>query len=107
MRYIIIDNNSGYIWGDSADFAAGKDHGDDLCEVARLLDESLGERGRSYELLGSNPRTTITGYDVYRVDIDGSELLPVVEDGQDQETIDLVESEGEYCGFVVSERIEA
>jgi hypothetical protein len=27
---------------------------------------------------------------VYRADIDGSEAVPVVEDGQDQETIEMV-----------------
>ena len=45
-RYILIDNNSGYIFGDSADFAAGNQSDLTPTEAARLMDESIGEYGR-------------------------------------------------------------
>lgn len=47
-----------------------------------------------------NPRTTETGYDVYRADINGSDAVPVVQDGQDRETIEAVERDCEYVGFI-------
>lgn len=98
-RYILIDNNSGYIFGDTADFANGRS---DLspADAARLLDESIGEIGRDYVEHNSNPRSTITGYRVYRADVRGSEAVPVVHDGQDQETIDEVVRLCEFVGFV-------
>jgi hypothetical protein len=98
-RYILIDNNSGYIYGDSADID-GRIVTGTPCEVARALDESIGETGRTYEMLNSSPRDTSTGYHVYRVDIDGSEIIPVVQDGLDQETIDTVTEHGEFVGYV-------
>lgn len=102
-RYILIDSNTGNIFGDSADFAA--DYREDLTpvEAARLLDESIGERGRVYTLMNSNPRTSATGYDVYRADVGGSDAVPVVYDGQDRETIDAVERDCEYVGFVLAD----
>ena len=98
-RYILIDNGSGYIFGDTADFAAGKDF-DGICEAAKLLDESLGEHGRIYTELSRHPRTTVTGYSVYRADINGSEAVTVVQDGQDQEMIEAVERDCQFVGFV-------
>ncbi|HRD35078.1 MAG TPA: hypothetical protein PLR02_12565 [Rhodocyclaceae bacterium] len=97
-RYILIDNNSGYIFGDSADFAQCAPDG--IVEAARILDESIGEQGRSYVERNSNPNTTATGYDVYRADINGSEAVPVVQDGQNQDVIDEVVRLCEYVGFV-------
>lgn len=38
-------------------------------------------------------------YDVYRADIDGSEAVPIVMDGQDQETIEAVQ---DNCQFITS-----
>ena len=100
-RYILIDNNSGYIFGDTADFAAGRQSDmQSITDAARLLDESNGEHGRSYVEHHHNPRTTTSGYDVYRADIDGSEAVPLVHDGQDQATIDQVEKLCRYEGFV-------
>lgn len=102
-RYILIDSNSGYIFGDTADYAAGADLAQSAhfnpVEAARLLDESIGEYGRAYVETG-RPRDTRTGYHVYRADMDGSDAVPVVWDGQDQETIEAVERDCEYVGFV-------
>ena len=107
-RYILIDNNSGYIWGDSADFAAGRPGEiNSPIDAARILDESLGEFGRRYVEMRHNPRTTATGYDVYRADINGSDAVPVVQDGQDPDTIAAVEHECEYVGFIRCEEGDA
>ena len=99
-RYILIDNASGYIFGDTADYAAGRDvHG--AIEAARLLDESLGVHGRIYrERFRKGRSGDGTGYNVYRADIDGSEAVPVVYDGQDQETINAVIHDCEHIAFV-------
>lgn len=100
-RYILIDNNSGYIFGDTADFAAGRQSDiNTISDAARMLDESIGEMERTYTELRSNPHTTGTGYDVYRADINGSEAVPVVTDGQDQDTIAAVIYDCEYVGYV-------
>ena len=98
-RYILIDNNSGYIFGDSADFAT---HQSDLtpASAARLLDESIGEHGRHYVEHSSAPASTVTGYHVYRADVRGSEAVPVVQDGQDQDTINAVIELCDYVAFV-------
>jgi hypothetical protein len=98
-RYILVDNNSGYIWGDSADFAPHGDIGG-AADAARLLDEGLGTTGRAYELLGRNPCTTCTGYDVYLSEL-GTDVLPVVHDGQDEEAIAAVQTGCQYLGFVL------
>ncbi len=98
-RYIFIDSSSGYIFGDSADIPRVTADST-LIEIAAALDASIGQPGREYELQSSNPNTTATGYDVWRVDVGGSEVVPVVQDGQDQEVIDAVETEGEYAGFI-------
>jgi hypothetical protein len=95
-RYILIDNYSGYIWGDSADLG-GKIFTGTPVEYAQALDESLGEYGRTYtEVARRALALNATGYHVYRADIDGIETVPVVEDGQDQETIEAVERDCRY-----------
>lgn len=99
-RYILIDNNTGYIFGDTAEFAQNSPHEITPAEAARLLDESIGTHGRVYIEHASAPRTTVTGYQVYRADINGSEAVPAVWDGQDQETIDNVTRSCEWVSFV-------
>ncbi len=100
-RYILQDNASGFLWGDTADFAAGRQTDLTPVDAARLLDASLGEYGRRYELLTYDPRTTETGYHVYRADVDGSEAVPVITDGQDQEQIAAVERDCAWVAFVL------
>jgi hypothetical protein len=99
-RYILIDNNSGYIFGDTADLPGFDGSGGSPIDAARTLDASIGVHGRDYELLYRNPADTGTGYDVYRADIDGSEAVPVVQDGQDPDTIAAVVQHCEHVGFV-------
>lgn len=93
-RYILIDNGSGYIFGDSADLD-GKIFTGSPVEFAAALDASIGEHGRAYEEatdLASNE----TGYRVYRADVGGSDAVPTVTNGQDQEMIDAVERDCRY-----------
>lgn len=103
-RYILIDNESGYIFADTADLAGfdgSEPHGDAaIINAVRCLNASLGYNpdNFAYEVndsLGGNNH-----YTVYRADIDGSEAVAVVHDGQDQETIDAVERECERVGSV-------
>ena len=97
-RYILIDNNSGYVFGDSADFAAGRQSDLTPTEACRLLDEFIGEYGRAYTERSSNH--------VYRADINGSEAVPVVTDGQDKEAVAAVENNCEYVAFVECDRAD-
>jgi hypothetical protein len=90
-RYILIDDASGYVWGDTGDLN-GPARDETVVDAARRLDESLNEVGRTYDDHGPSfiPASNEGAYHVYRADIDGSEAVPVVEDGQDQETIEMV-----------------
>jgi hypothetical protein len=97
-RYILIDNPSGYIWGDSADLD-GKIFTGTALEFAKALDESIGGEGRSYAEQ-SHYASNEPGYHVYRADIDGSDAVTIVRDGQDQETIDTVTEACRYEGFI-------
>ena len=99
-RYILIDNHTGYIWGDSADLNGAIFSGTAV-EYARALDESLHDHGRIYNAQ-SRAEPGQTGYHVYRADIDGSEAVAVVMDGQSQETIDAVTKSCRYEGFIAT-----
>ena len=103
-RYILIDSNSGYIFGDTADFAAGRQSEiTSIADAARMLDASIGEHGRNYVEHTRNPRTTVSGYDVYRADVNGGEAVAVVQDGQNRDVIEAVQRDCEYVGFVEGE----
>ena len=65
MRLILIDNYSGYIFGDYT--------GACLTEAARMIDADNGEYGRTYTVHSRAPRDTRDGYHVYRADVRGSE----------------------------------
>jgi len=95
-RYILIDNCSGYIFGDTGDLD-GPARDETPLEAAARLDAHIGERSRSYEEvsrygLASNE----TGYHVYRADVRGAEAIPLVDDGLDQQLIESVERECQY-----------
>ena len=100
-RYILIDNYSGYIFGDSADLN-GKIFAGTALEFAKALDESIGEYGRTYREQSRPDASNQSGYHVYRADIDGSEAVPVAIDGQDQEMITAVEASCRNEGFIAS-----
>jgi hypothetical protein len=102
-RFIIIDNNSGFIFGDTADRLTGRQSDwiekseADILEAVELLDEEINDGWRAYKYHRANPRSTVTGYHVY--DASGDQV-PCVQDDQDRETIDAVESSCGYLGFV-------
>jgi len=113
MRLILIDNHSRLIFGDTANYRLGgldewrdnnSDNSSDIERLsllaARLLDDSIGEHGREYEFINYDPHDTRTGYFIYRADINGSDALPVVTDGRNQETIDAVERDCRFEKFV-------
>jgi hypothetical protein len=95
-RYILIDNYSGYIFGDSADLNGQIFDGSPI-EYAAALDATNGKHGGTYEVVSRHAlASNETGYHVYRADVNGSEAIPVVGDGTDQETIDAVVRDCEY-----------
>lgn len=107
MRYILIDNTSGYIFGDTAALPAHTFDGeqfpvtqDDITPIraARWLDETeTKEYGRTYEDVGRyGLASNETGYRVFRADINGSEAIGDIWDGQDQDTIEAVERDCEF-----------
>lgn len=122
MRIVLIDNNSGYIFGDSADLDGRIFGWDDVPDPARsgyparitwtaddfalafaeALDRSIGQAGRAYRMAGSDPASTETGYHVYQIDVDGSDVIGDVHDGQDRELIDAVTTGGRYMGFIAA-----
>jgi hypothetical protein len=106
-RYILIDNASGYIWGDHTT----SDQGDEgIIAAAQAVDAEAGGRPEpvTYEVLGYNPRDTSDGYHVYRSDVRGSDQIGNILDGQDQELIDAVARDCEYVGYVrVTAQVEA
>ena len=98
-RYILIDRNSGYIWGDSSDIDGHIVNGSP-CEVAEALDRSIGEFiGTEY--YESHSKDVGATYDIYRADVDGSEAVGNIHDGTDQELIDAVCHDCSYIGTVV------
>jgi hypothetical protein len=101
-RYILIDRDSGYIFGDSADLG-GKIFTGTPMEFAAALDKSIGVHGRTYSEEGRRESGLASRYDVYRADVGGSEAIPVVWDGQDQATIDAVERDCVYVTTIVCE----
>lgn len=112
-RYILIDNCSGYVWGDSADLngkiwngdfinADGDlDHDPSPIGFARALDRSVDPSaavGRQYEAVSRHAlASNETGYHVYRADVGrAGEMVMLVTDGQDQEVIEAIARDCEY-----------
>lgn len=68
-RNILISGGTGYIMGDTADFAAGKQSGlSGPEEAARLLDMSIGAEAESYSVVAVRAAIPqdADGYYVYR-----------------------------------------
>jgi hypothetical protein len=117
MRIILIDSYTGYIWGDSAsykgraftlddalafkpDINATSEH-DFALAYAAALDADIGGELRDYDMRRvSTARDGSSGYMAYRADVDGSEAVPAVYDGQDKETIEAVETHCQRIGFI-------
>lgn len=91
-RYILIDDASGFIWSDTGDLD-GPARQESPVDAARRTDEHFCEFSRTYTEHGPDYRPNGAGaYHVYRADIDGSEAVSLVWDGQDQATIEDVET---------------
>jgi hypothetical protein len=106
-RYILIDNYTGYIWGDTGDLD-GPARDETPLEAARRLDEHVGGEPREYEQHGANyrPDANVGAYHVYRADIGGSDAVRLVTDGQSQEEIDAVERDCRKVAVVTWEQME-
>ena len=91
-RYILIDSDCGYIFGDSAELN-GRVFSGTPAEFAEAMDLAAGISGRSYVEDSLDGKS---GYHVYLADVEGSETVPVVEDGQDKATIANVKQNCEY-----------
>ena len=63
-RYILIDNCSGYIFGDSADLN-GRIFTGTPTEYAAALDASIGERGRVYEAVSRHALANNETYGIW------------------------------------------
>lgn len=111
-RYILIDNHSGYIFGDTAnlpthmfaeDVSPISQSGLTPVEAARWLDETeVRVFGRVYEAVSRGAlASNEAGYHVYRADLHGSDAVPICDDGQSQEAIEEVER---LCEYVTSIR---
>ena len=87
-RYILIDSNSGYIFGDM--------YADTPALAAQEIDENLGVNDRTYVEHSRAPHDTRTGYAAYTVPAG----FPEITDGQDQNLIDRVDAEGKMVAFV-------
>ena len=99
-HYILIDQNSGYIWGDSADID-GKIVTGTPCEVAKVLDESIGGLDQPLEYEETYQTDVNATYDVYRADGYGSEQIAVIQNGQDADTINAVVRDCKYVTSIV------
>lgn len=96
-RYILIDSNSGYVWGDTADLD-GSARDETPEDAARRLDKNVGGRdawNHAYTFHHSG-RPHGNGYFIYRA----AESFPIVADGQSAETIRAVQRDCAYLGFV-------
>ena len=108
-RYILIESNSGYIWGDTSD-VGGKnlELGTDdtaLMQACAAVDDDCGAPDRTYNVISNrNPRALQgqDGYLVYRAPDD----FRAVPDGQNQDDIEAVERECTLVGVVQVEDIE-
>lgn len=100
-RYIIIDRNTGYIFGDTADrwWKMDEPHPVGPLEAALSLDNALyiDTDGMSYDC--THRHDARATYDVFSADVDGDDTFPTVWDGQNQETINAVH---ESCRFITS-----
>ena len=102
-RFIVINNRTGYIIGDTANIGGKIVAVDHPVEACRYIDEVRGARGKNYTQVARGDLTlNAAGYRVYRADEAGAELVPVVVDGQDTHVIEDVESQ---CPLVAMIRV--
>lgn len=93
-RYILIDRASGYIFADTAQLDAFDHSAGTPAEAAQALDAELKNMPADYVVTSRHDDAAI--YDVYRADVRGSDAVPAIHDGQDQEMIEAVERDCDY-----------
>lgn len=110
-RFILIDNYSGYVYGDTAALPAHRINGRPITQsdltgdegpllAAEWMDEAEGiAHGRTYERR-QRASGDECGYRVYRADIAGSDAIGAIRDGQDQVMIDAVLNDCPFECFV-------
>ncbi len=86
-RLILIDRSSGYIWGDTADYARCHQGALTPAIAANLLHRSLQEEDAAF--VETHRTDTTAVYDVLE-DRGQDRSRLVIEDGQDQATISAV-----------------
>lgn len=96
--FIILDVDSGYIWGDTRDVGGKSVSFDSIVDACRAINESVGNFDFNYNEVPQ--LSSKCGFKVYRVDINGSEAVPVIHDGQDDETIASVDRNCDFVGYV-------
>lgn len=81
-RYLLIDNCSGALFGDTADLD-GPARDEPPVDAARRLDEKIGVYGLAYVEVGRRSlASNESGYHVYT-----SDTAPLVENGQDWDAV--------------------
>lgn len=98
-RYILMDNATGRIWGDTADLD-GPARDETPAEAAARLDHALGDDSRFF--IEEHPSTALTGVDGYIVYAAPADF-PHIPDGEDQTMIDRVIAECEAVAFAQAE----
>lgn len=78
-HYVLIDNYSGYVWGEA--------DASDPVEACAKVDRGIGGEGREYEVARIG-NSTDSGYHVFEAPADWEP----VDDGQSQNEIDRVDS---------------
>ncbi len=112
MRLILIDNASGFIFGDSLSFPtpprnvlasiqtmddkATADHASSLI-AAMATDMELGAGARRYVFSRYPSAINQTGYAVWEI---AEGILPLVANGQDRVALDIIQFAGRNVGFV-------
>ena len=97
-RFILIDRNSGFIFGDTAErwWRMDEDHPIGPLEAAESLDRAVGMDTAGWSYSTTNRHDSSATYDVYSAD----ETVPAVTDGQDQEMINMVLRTGRYVDSI-------
>lgn len=106
-HYIMIDNASGFVWGDcevddniiidtASGFVWGDCEADHILKACAAIDMNLGEYDRHYETASGPDFSNETGYHVY--ESDGTDIAQFG-GGDNPEMIAAVRSM-RYCGYV-------